>query len=312
MLFVTFLFAESTITIGNEVFSKNLEFREDIISATSGSFYLTPEDFILTAGKNFQGNPPSSRSSFHYEGEKIFNLGEFNNKAIEILLKKEKESLLKAESMLEAGVEFDPLFFPVRYNFARILEISGKWLEAKDQFLKAKAILPNYYRTYLHLGLLEYKQNHHLEASEFLRTAVRLDPFKNEAKALLCILAFTTGYPASYKRFLDENKFSTKSLSQKACDSARWNSKKIYQKTWKIWKGISNQDYEKEPHYPRYLHLLFAQALEEVGDLEGMEKEYRKLIENPYDWLYFFVEEKTISRKLEIISYLQKNKKSKD
>jgi Tfp pilus assembly protein PilF len=311
-LFAFFLVADpETLTIGSETFSKNLNIKDEIALATPGSFYLNPQDFVLTAGPNFQGPPPASRASFEYEGQKISNLGKFNNRAIEILLKGEKDSFSKAEAMLEASVYADPLFFPTRYNFARILQLTGKWGESKDQFLKARAILPSYYRIYLHLGLLEYKQSRHLEASEYLRKAVSLEKFRKDSKALLCIMAFRTGYPASYKRFLKENYPNPSNLSQKTCAAAKWNAEKKYQKTGKLQKEIAKEDYEKEPHYPRFLHLLLSEAAEEVGDLKGMEEHFRKLTETPYDWVYLFIEHGTVYRKLEQIDYLQKSRQEK-
>jgi tetratricopeptide (TPR) repeat protein len=306
-LFFTPILSDS-IQIGNETFSKNLEMREEIALATPGSFYLNPNDFVIAAGKQFQGEPPGSRASFSYEGKKIENLGAFNNEAIAILEKREKDSFSKAESMLSAGVDFDPLFFPTRYNLARVLEMNGYPGEAKDQFLKASRIIPAYYRTFLHLGILEYKLSRHLEASEYLRKAVRLDKFREDAKSILCSFAFTSGYTASYKRFIKEKYPTPLSISQKTCEAARYNHENKFSQTHKIMKKTTDSEYQKELHYPRYIHLLYLQAAEKVGDVDGMEVQVKKILESPFDWVFLFVEEKTLFRKLEVAGFLKKNR----
>ncbi|MCX7999347.1 MAG: hypothetical protein N3A69_10435, partial [Leptospiraceae bacterium] len=283
-LFSLILNAE-TIQIGEENFSKNLEFRNENITATTGSLVLHKFDFIFTRGKNFEGNPPPSRGKFVYEGLEVSNLGEFNNKAIELLFQ-DKKNISKVENMLEEAVYFDPLFFPTRYNFARVLEVQGKYLEAKAEFLKAKKILPNYYRTYLHLGVIEHKLERHLESSEYLREAAKLNPFHEEAKATLCIFAFVTKYPASYKRFISENFPDKQSLAQLSCEIAKWNLENKHQKSYQILHKIPKENYVKETKgYPFYLHLLGVETSEKLGAYEEMEFHLQKLLESPFDWV---------------------------
>lgn len=309
-LFVVITNAE-TLLIGEESFPKNLEFTNEIISTTNGSLVLHKFDFIFLRGKNFVGTPPPSRSKFIYEGQEISNLGEFNNQAIELLLES-KKNISKVENMLEEAVYFDPLFFATRYNFARVLELNSKYIEAKAEFIKAKKILPNYYRTYLHLGVIEYKLERHLESSEYLREAVRLNPFHEEAKATLCIFAFITKYPTSYKRFLHENYPSKQSIAQVACEAAKWNLLEKHHKTYQILKKIPKDKYLTDGKgYPLYLHILGAEASEKLNAFEEMEFHYQKLVENPFDWSRIWIEEKTILRKLELAKTLM-NLKSKD
>lgn len=310
--FLQFLFGspqdKETIKIGEESFSKNLVFIDDKNTESQGTLILHKFDFIFARGKNFEGSPPPSKSKFIYDGKEISNLGEFNNEAIELLLQN-KKNVSKVENMLEEAVYFDPLFFPTRYNFARVLEIQGKYIEAKAEFIKAKRILPKYYRTYLHLGVIEHKLQRHLDSSEYLREAVRLNPFHEEAKSTLCIFAFITKYPASYKRFLTENYPSRQSIAQLACESAKWNLQEKYQKTYELLKTIPKEKYNTEVKgYPLYLHLLGAESSEKINAYEEMEFHFQKLLENPFDWVYIWIEEKTIQRKLELAKYFKEQK----
>lgn len=108
------IIVEAQIQIGGQYYSDLLWGENEILSPeyyNEGSFLRTDQDFILTAGKNWKGDPPPSRGSFSFEGKEIHNSGLFNNEAVSLLEKGETENRLKAISMLEEGVRFDPKFF---------------------------------------------------------------------------------------------------------------------------------------------------------------------------------------------------------
>lgn len=69
----------------------------------------------------WKGNPPNSLLAFTYKEKSIENIGEFNNEAVKLLERNEEGDWSEANSMLNAMISFDPLFFPARYNYARFL-----------------------------------------------------------------------------------------------------------------------------------------------------------------------------------------------
>lgn len=113
---------EAQIQIGGQYYSGLLWGENEILSPEyydEGSFLRTDQDFILTAGRNWKGDPPPSQGSFLFERKEIYNSGLFNNEAVSLLEKGKIEDRLRAISMLEEGVRFDPKFFPFRYNLGR-------------------------------------------------------------------------------------------------------------------------------------------------------------------------------------------------
>ncbi|EMO29882.1 hypothetical protein LEP1GSC170_3625 [Leptospira interrogans serovar Bataviae str. HAI135] len=78
------------IQIGGQYYSGLLWGENEILSPeyyNNGSFLRTEQDFILTAGKNWKGDPPPSQGSFQFEGKEIPNSGLFNNEAVFLLEK---------------------------------------------------------------------------------------------------------------------------------------------------------------------------------------------------------------------------------
>ncbi|OCC28603.1 Uncharacterized protein GNX_2901 [Leptospira interrogans serovar Canicola] len=85
---------EAQIQIGGQYYSGLLWGENEILSPeyyNNGSFLRTEQDFILTAGRNWKGDPPLSQGSFQFEGKEILNSGLFNNEAVSLLEKGKTE-----------------------------------------------------------------------------------------------------------------------------------------------------------------------------------------------------------------------------
>ncbi|EMF82019.1 hypothetical protein LEP1GSC188_0836 [Leptospira weilii serovar Topaz str. LT2116] len=83
---------EAQIQIGGQYYSGLLWGENEILSSeyyNDGSFLRTDQDFILTAGRNWKGDPPPSRGSFLFEKKKFTTAGFLTTKRF-LFWKKEK------------------------------------------------------------------------------------------------------------------------------------------------------------------------------------------------------------------------------
>lgn len=295
--------------IGEEEFDRQflpLDQREDF---PKGNYILHPDDFILTTGQMFEGKPPESKTSFTFQGEKITNLGEFNNQTVELILSRKNQSLKLASQRLEQAVEFDPLFFPTRYNYGRVLQIQWHFAESKDQFARAALLVPKYYRTYFHIGLIFWRMGKYPESADYFKRAVPLQKLRSDAKTMLCILAHTKGYPSTYKKFIRDSYPDLPPINASICKAAGFYYMGNYQKSYTILKSIQIPKEEGFPTYTRLFHFYLADSSQKVQDLDLEIREYEKLLEHPFDPVYLEFSEKTILRKLEIAKYIKENQK---
>lgn len=101
---------EAQIQIGGQYYSGLLWGENEILSPeyyNNGSFLRTEQDFILTAGRNWKGDPPLSQGSFQFEGKEILNSGLFNNEAVSLLEKGKPK--IGSKRLLCSKKEFDSI-----------------------------------------------------------------------------------------------------------------------------------------------------------------------------------------------------------
>jgi tetratricopeptide (TPR) repeat protein len=277
-----------------------------------GGFTYHKDDFILTTGKLWQGNPPPSRGSFTFEGEEIRNSGEFNNQAVNLLLTFKSEDRIKAREMFQSGIKFDPRFFPFRYNYARLLEIEKEYEESIRQFEFAKNEIPDYFRTYIHIGILSEWTNETIYAIQNYKKAASLNQWDTQGLVLLAEHYMNTGLNNRAKQYLD------KALSiEEGSPNARLGLARLefqsgnFHKAYMIFSKTELFSPEgKEKNYDKKLHYYYAETASRVQDYETAEAEYSKILEYPNDPFFANFPFKVVERRRNIAKKFSDIKKS--
>jgi hypothetical protein len=126
------------ITIGQDRFPLLLK-NEFPSNELPGMTYIrTSHDFIEAKGQGFQNEPPKSTVSFTYDGDTIQNSGDFNNKALALLEKRDKESFgiakdRNAESSYKQAIKLSGFEEEPKYALCS-LSLASKNVNAYKEF----------------------------------------------------------------------------------------------------------------------------------------------------------------------------------
>ncbi|TGL57271.1 hypothetical protein EHQ58_13300 [Leptospira ognonensis] len=303
-----FSFSESLLSqkqIGNQEYAeilwgKNEEF--DTSDFPDGSFVYHSADFILASGKLFSGKPPDSKGEFTFENKTIKNSGEWNNEAVKIALSGKETDRALAKKMLLAGVRFDPQFFPFRYNLGRLYSIDFQYKEALIQFEYAKAEMPEYFKTYLHIGILSEMTREVYYAIEHLKIAAKKNPYDTEALVRLSDHYISTGLKNRAYIYLNEASKIQETNPNVKLGYARLEMEKgNYHIAYKIFlKTLLSSQEGKPIPYDKKFHYYFAETASKVTDYEIAEREYTKMLSFPNDPFFASVSAKVIARRRDI------------
>ncbi len=301
--------------IGNKkyieiLWGKDEEF--DTSDFPDGSFIYHNSDFILARGKLFSGNPPSSFGSFIYDQKTVTNSGEWNNEAIRLVLTGLEKDRLEAKRMLEAGVKFDPQFFPFRYNLGRMYSIDLKYKEALIQFEYAKAEVPDYFKTYLHIGILSEITREVHYAIDHYKTAFKKNPYDTEALIRLSDHYISTGLKNRAFLYLQEAEKIQEASPNVKLGYARLEMERgNYHIAYKIFLKTTLTSQEGKPvPYDKKFHYYFAETASKVTDYEMAEQEYTKMLAFPNDPFFATVSAKVIARRRDIAKKFAEAKRS--
>nr|WP_243394691.1 hypothetical protein [Leptospira adleri] len=307
--FFLFILSNSPIraqlNIGGQYYSGLLWGENEILSPeyyNDGSFLRSEQDFILSAGRNWKGDPPPSKGSFIFEGKEILNCGLFNNEAVLLLEKGKIEERTKAISMLEEGVRFDPKFFPFRYNLGRAFHLEKKYQKAIIQFEYASSEIPEYYRTYIHLGTLYETVREPINATILWRKAVSLNPFHTEALLLLADHYIRTDLKNRALLYIKEAARIDEQSPDARMGKARielLSSKDLY--AYRIFKNTELvDDLGRKKQYNKKFHFFFAETASKVGDYVTAADQYEQLLKFPNDPFFSEFSYKVIERRKDL------------
>ena len=263
-----------------------------------GSFFKNESDFIICKGRLFKGNPPKSRIEFQYRNETILNMGEFNNKAVELFETNDRNNFNEAISMITALRDFDPVFFPARYNLGRFYFHTKKFSEAEWEFKKARELIPEYYRTNLHLAKLNLIQNKNKDAEILFAKATKLDPFHNEAFIYLIILAYQDKMESRANRLMKEAESREDKTNAKIAKAILFFQKENYYQTYKILKEIDFRNLDKEKAiYYKALHYYLAYSAEKIFDKPTANLHYTEMLKYPFEILFQEISYENLKKK---------------
>jgi tetratricopeptide (TPR) repeat protein len=301
---------------------------------TRGSFFKNENDLIVCKGRMWKGNPPKSLTPFTYKNTRIENIGEFSNRAVELLERNEEGDWTEANSMLSAMISFDPLFFPARYNYGRILYMQKKFKEASYEFIQAKNIIPEYYRNYLHLGLISLYLGSNQNAEDFLKQAAWRNSLNNEANIYLAEIYWKEGLITRAKQFIQEaekvndNTEATiirrqkptfpvqdftkekenpnKNANPRIAEALLYFHQEKYFLAYKIFKSIDTLSLNKNKvPYLKKMHYYFAESAIKILDSKTASIEYAEMLKYPFDPFFQEVEAKTVERKKNLASSIK-------
>jgi tetratricopeptide (TPR) repeat protein len=291
--------------IGNKEYAEILWGKDEEFDTSDfpdGSFIYHTSDFILARGKLFSGNPPASNGEFDFEGKQIKNSGEWNNEAVKLALTGKENDRSEAKKMFLAGVRFDPQFFPFRYNLGRLYSIDFQYKESLIQFEYAKAEMPEYFKTYLHIGILSEMTREVYYAIDHYKIAVKKNPYDTEALIRLSDHYISTGLKNRAFLYLNEaSKIQEASPNVKLGYARIEMEKGNYHIAYKIFLRTSLTSQEGKPvPYDKKFHYYFAETASKVTDYEIAEREYTKMLSFPNDPFFASVSAKVIARRRDI------------
>ncbi len=267
-----------------------------------GSLLRSEQDFIIAAGRHFKGEPPASKSSFEYEGKTIGNCGSFNNEAVLLLQSADLKNRAKAISMLEAGMRYDPSFFAFRYNLGRAFHIEKNYQKAVLNFEYASAEVPQYYRTYIHLGVLYELLNEEIQAVLYYKKAVERNQFQTEALILLAEHYIRTDLKNRAQIYIKKALSIDANSPDAKLGLARLEI--MGGRDYYAYKILRNTDLyddqgQKRP-YNKKFHFFFAETASKIGDYVTASKQYDELLKFPNDPFFSEFSLKIIERRRDL------------
>lgn len=302
-LFPTLIWGQKLI--GNQeypeiLWGKDQEF--DTSDFPNGSFIYHKEDFILARGKLFQGEPPKSNGSFTYGTDTITNSGKWNNDTMELLFNGKPNARAEVIKRLEAGVRFDPQFFPFRYNLGRLYSLEMKYELAIVEFEYAKAEMPEYFKTYLHIAILSEITRQVYYAILNYKLAVEKNPYDTEALIRLADHYLATGLKNRALLYLKKALTIEEESPNVKLGFARLEMEKgNFHIAYKIFSRTTLTTAEGKPKpYDKKFHYYFAETASKVTDYETAEEEYTKMLSFTNDPFFATVSSKVIARRRDI------------
>lgn len=301
--------------IGNEEYNELLWGKDeefDISDFPNGSFIIHTEDFILARGKLFEGTPPPSNGSFIYEGKTISNSGEWNNECVRLIVEGKEKERKEAMKRLETGVRFDPMFFPFRYNLGRVYEIQMMYEKALVEFEYAKAEVPDYYKTYIHIAILSEITRQIYYAIMNYKLAIAKNEYDTEALIRLSDHYLATGLKNRAQIYLNQAlKIEEESPNVKLGFARLEMEKGNYHIAYKIFNrtSLTTGEGKKKP-YDKKFHYYFAETASKVTDYETAEEQYNKMLEFNNDPFFATVSAKVIARRRDIAKKFAEAKKT--
>jgi len=314
-LFCSFTFLIAQKQIGDKEYAELLWGKDEEFDTSdfpNGSFIYHKADFILATGKLYQGEPPRSRSSFVYEGKTIENSGLWNNEAVKLALTGKQKERTEAKKMFQAGLKYDPQFFPFRYNLGRLHSIDYEYEDALIQFEFAKTEFPDYFKTYLHIGILSEITRQVYYAILNYKLAVKKNNYDTEALIRLSDHYIATGLKNRAFQYLQEASKIQESSPNVKLGFARIEMEKgNHHIAYKIFARTSLTSQEGRPvPYDKKFHYYYAETASKVTDYETAEQEYTKMLSFPNDPFFATVSPKVIARRRDIAKKFAEAKKS--
>ncbi len=296
--------ALAQVRIGERLYPDLLwgEGEEDPNDFPDGGMILHPEDFVIATGKLWKGAPPPQIGSFLFQGKEIQNSGKFNNKAVALLLTGKKEERFLAGEMLREGIKFDPRFFPFRYNLGRFYQIEKNYEEAIRQFEFAKAEIPEYYRTYIHLGRLSEITGEVYYAIQCYKNASQKNPYDTQSLVLLAEHYMDTGLPNRAKLYLEKALKIEEGSPDARLGLARleYNAGNFF-RAYSIFRKTELFTPEgKKKRYDKKFHFYFAETASRVQDYETAENQYSEIMKYPNDPFFTTFSYKVVERRRNI------------
>lgn len=260
-----------------------------------GSFVLNKNDIAECRGPEFQGEPKDSKP-VSFKGKKYQSLAFLNNEGAEML---EKEGgISKAKEIFSFIVKKDPLFFPAVYNLARVLQIKGEYDESLYEFGRAEKLLPDYYRTYYHQGLIWKRKKKDQKSLPFFRAASKLQPFREEADYMLCETSVYSG-TQDFQKFIFKNKPRDRTVNQNLCEAVIHYKNEDYAKAVKVLKKVKIPKDADIFSYSRKFHFIYAESAYKIGDNSTAFEQWTKLLETPFDPIFMDIQIITLKKKIQ-------------
>ncbi len=238
------------------------------------------------------------RYEIYEQGEFLYCSGEsslagINNKAADHMARGEWD---KGIAILEDAISRVSLFFPFRYNLGLAYFHSGNLKKALLNFRKSSAVVPEYAKTYLHMGIIHQRWYQDSEAIEYYRMALKRNRGELNTFILIGDLFLKRNQVELAKKYYDSSLSIDPSFPNGLLGRAKIHFMQgEYIKALNMLKSI---DMRKK--YDKSLHYYFAETAFKLKDYALASKHYAILLKYRNDRFFLTNSVRLIEHKLNL------------
>jgi len=216
-----------------------------------------------------------------------------NNEAVKFM---EDGKFLEATLLLEKLLRVDGLFFPVRYN----LGISYLYLKnnqkSYNNLIRARGVLPELSRTYMHLGFLHERMKKNMIAIDYYRMAYRRDSKNLNALIRVGDIFFEKGQNNKALKYYNLSLKKNSHFANGLLGIAKilFKQEKFYKARVMLKKVDISKNYDKSYHY------YYAECSYKLRDYKNAAENYKQLLLYPNDRFFISTSPAIIKHKVQM------------
>ena len=284
---------------------------------TLGTFIKGARDFIYCRGLEFKGPPPRDpRATIRYGNKTYADPGAWNNEILKALDREnfqKRAGIEEAVRKFQAGLRYDPLFFPYLYNLGRLYFILKLPRRALRYFRRAAFSQPMYAGVYMNLGRSYARIQEHRAAVAGFREAFRKNRFDSRPLVALGDYHLERGSRSRAAYYYQKALVKNPRDSNAKIGIARLFIQKGERVRARILlREIPTENLDGSPRgdYDRSLHYYRAVLASELRDYAASLKQFNKLLSFPRDAFFLRYSIIDIKRRRDIIKKLHDAEKS--
>lgn len=202
-----------------------------------------------------------------------------NNEALNFVLQNDME---RAKEILEEAAKKSPNFFPVRFNYGRILLYFKEHQKAIHEFSRASALVPQYWKNYYYLAKAFELAGNYNSAIYYYRIAYLRNPFELNSLVALGDLLLDQRRPAEaeqiYQFCLERDP---------GYNNALIGMGKVYFYQGKFQDALlSFRAVDRTKDYKKELHFYYGEAAFYAQDYRLAAEEYQTMLGYPQDVVF--------------------------
>ena len=230
---------------------------------------------LLRDVREYKPEPPP-REEMYSKNDIIYCTGELevaklNNTAAEMISFGEYTA---ARSLLDRGLKKSPLFFPFLFNAGICCLYLGEYDQALIHMNRARALLPEFSRTYLQMGFIHQMKAQEEKAIRHFRKALEVNIYELESLILIGDIYYNRNQIGMAEKYYRGSLVFDPEYPNGLIGTAKIHfHRKEYSSTIIVLKGVSLQgDYDKSLHY------YYAESSYKLQDYKSAYDQYKTLL----------------------------------